>query len=476
MALYHIGDYQEIPVGDFSPDLSPASPSQGVGQLLDSDQCFPTVKGMQAFNLPQPFVAGALPETPIGSTLSFYSDQSTQVFAGGVNHLYRRFGQIWVQVDTLSGGSFGAAKWRFAQFNDDLIAVGGAGVTPQVANGSAGIFNALGGGPPVGATCVLAINGQVLMFQGPNWFASALALDNNWTPNVQTQANSGTIYDYPGNIVACAPIFRNVVVFKNGAMWLGSYVGGQAVWSFQLISDATGTWGQESVMVLPDSVAFLGSDDFYTCSGYTPQRIPNNLKEWFFDVADPMNLQNTQSRYDPYHALGYWYFVSKNTPLANTPDRYVVYNFRAGKWNTGYLVTPSVPAPNTQTGVITGLYFDANRILQSYTGGAGTMRVKTGYFGQSGKLGQIMRVRPLYNVEPTTQVLKTYHTDTVGIADTAGPNGVLGNDGWFYFRNYDRWHRWELSAVGSSQAVSVNTDVGAEVCAFSYEYREGGIR
>jgi len=57
-----------------------------------------------------------------------------------------------------------------------------------------------------------------------------------------------------------------------------------------------------------------------------------------------------------------------------------------------------------------------------------------------------------------------------------GQPGVLGADGWYYFRNYSRWHRWQLSTAGSSQSVTANTDVGAEVTAFSYEYREGGDR
>lgn len=476
MGLYNEGQSQETAIADFAPDLDPAMPSKGQGIMLDMDQAQPTLKGYQALNSAQPYVAGALPGIPTGGAVGFYSDQSIQLWAGTADHLYRRFGSIWVEVDLIGGSSFGATtRWRFAQFNDDLIAVAG-GVAPQVSVGSTGIFTPLGGSPPNGAITVVSVNGQVLMFQGPMWFASALATDNNWAPDIQTQAGSGTLYDYPGNVVAAAPIYRNVLVFKNTATWLGQYVGGQAVWSFQLIADLTGTWGQESVIVLPDGVAWLGSDDFYFSTGYTPQAIPNNLKEWFFDVADPNQLAQTLGRYDVYHGVLWWYFVSKDAPYPGVPDRYVNYSRRAQRWGAGYLVAPMVPSPNFQPGLITGLYFDQNNVLQSYTGQPGTMRLKTGYYGQPGLLGQVMRVRPRYNISPNSQTLLTYHTDTIGQADTQGPNGVLGADGWFYFRNYDRWHRWELRTVGSSQAVSANTDVGAEVSAFSYEYRSGGVR
>lgn len=476
MALYQIGQSQETSLADFAPDLDPTAPSQGQGILLDIDQAFPTLKGFQALNSAQPFVAAALPGIPDGSTVAFYSDNSVQVWAGTVDHLYRRFGSIWVQADLLGTGSFGATtRWRFAQFNDDLIAVAG-GVAPQVATGSTGIFAPLGGSPPFGATSVVSVNAQVLMFAGPNWYASAIGTDNNWTPNIQTQAGAGTLYDYPGNVVGAAPIYRNVIVCKNTATWLGQYVGGTAVWSFQLISDLTGAWGQECMIPLPDGVAWLGSDDFYLSTGYTPQAIPNNLKEWFFDIADPDELASTLSRYDPYHGVLWWYFVSKAPAFAGVPDRYVNYSRRAQRWGCGYLNTPSVPSPNTQPSLTTSLYFDTNNVLQSYTGQPGIMRLKTGYYGQSGLTGQIMRVRARYNISPVSATLATFHTNSIGTADTVGPMGVLGADGWFYFRNYDRWHRWELRTVGSSQAVSVNTDVGCEVSAFSYEYRPGGIR
>lgn len=466
----------DIQIGDFAPDLDPAAPSMGQGTLLDMNFAFPTLKGYQALNSPEPYIATPLPGIPTGSTIAYYSDGTTAIFAGTKDHLYRAFGSTWVQADTNGAVSLGAtSRWRFAQFNDDLIAVAG-NVAPQVATGSAGVFAPLGGGPPFGATSVVSVNAQVLMFAGPNWYASALGTDNDWTPDIQTQAGQGTLYDYPGVIVGCAPIFRNVVAFKNTATWLGSYVGGQAVWSWQLIADLTGTWGQESIIVLPEAVAFLGSDDFYMITGYAPAAIPNNLKEWFFDIADPTQLASTLQRYDPYHGVMWWYFVSKQAVTPGQCDRYVNYSVRAQRWGSGYLNVTSVPAPNTQPGVTTGLYFDAANTLQSYTGQPGIMRLLTGYFGQSGKLGQIMRVRPRYNVSPVSQTLQTFYTDTIGQPDTAGQPGVLGADGWFYFRNYSRWHRWQLSTVGSMLGVTVNTDVGAEVSAFSYEYREGGIR
>src|SRR6185312_3381205 len=116
MPLYQQGQSQTVELADFAPDLDPTMPSQGQGILLDMDQAIPTLKGFQALNAAAPYVAGALPETPTGSTIGYYSTGATQFWAGGANHLYRPFGSIWVQADSMGTTPFGAGRWRFAQF------------------------------------------------------------------------------------------------------------------------------------------------------------------------------------------------------------------------------------------------------------------------------------------------------------------------------------------------------------------------
>jgi hypothetical protein len=324
------------------------------------------------------------------------------------------------------------------------------------------------------------------MFQGANWYCSALATFNNWTPNIQTQAGQGVLYDFPGEVVACSRLYRNVIAFKPSAMWLGSYVGGQAVWSWQLLSDLTGTWGQEAVIEMPDAVAFFGIDDFYVTSGYTPQRIPNNLKEWFFDVADPTWFGAILSRYDPYHALCYWYFVSKNPPVQHVPDRYVCWNTRTGKWGAGFLNVTMVPTPNFQSGsksgsgftggVWNGLFFGTDNVLKSWTGAPGTMMLRTSYIGSPKGLSQCMRVKPQYYVEPQYASVMAYHARNLGGSDIPGPTTFRAADGWFYFRQYDKWHSFQINTEGPGQPITPNTQHGGEVSALLVELRPGGWR
>lgn len=480
----------EVPIGDFAPD----GPHDAQGIILDAQGAFPTTAGLQAFNQPLPHIYGALPGTPTGSTVGNYSTGEVQHFAGTADHLYALQGMMddpasaWAQIDGIGLRSLQAAKWRFAQFNDDLIAVGGNNVPPQVAHGPYGGFSPLGGSPPVGAGIVVAVNSQVMMFQGNTWYVSAVGGDNTWVTSfgspingTQVQAGFAPITDEPGNITAAQVLFRQVVAFKNVGIWLMSYVGGDGIWSTQLISNENGTWTQEATHVVPDGIAFFGLDDFYLCTGYTPQRIPNRFKEWFFDTADPAQFPNMTSRYDPYHAISYWHFVSKNPPFAGVPDRFVAFNWRAQRWAPGYLNTPCVPIPNfhfSATTDINGFYFDTQNILQTWRGAAGSMRVLTGYSGTPGKITQLMRVRAKYNSYPSVEQLQPFHVDYIGQVDKLGQAAVTGRDDWFYLRQSDRYHRIQLEASGAKFPPQnpQNVQAGAEVTAVAFEFREAGDR
>lgn len=469
----------ELPFLDFAPDLAyDATSSQKQVVLIDMDNAMPSMKGYQALNGLKPFQgSGAAPQPVLGSTVAYFtSNGATKVYAGGANNIYRLDGNAYT---TVGSGYNVNQRWRFTQFGDDVIAVNPtAGAYPQVCTGSTGNFSPLAGSPPAGAVTAVSVNGQVLMFAGANWYCSALGTDNDWVPNIQTQSGQGVLYDYPGPVVAAAPIFRNIIVFKETATWLGNYVGGYPVWSWQLISDLTGTWAQESVIALPDGVAFVGRDDFYFCAGYTPQRIPNSLKEWFFDISNPDYFKNMLSRYDSAHGVCYWYFTSRSAP-SSVPDRWVAWNARTGRWSAGYnpVGAFNIPTPNQQPGLLNGFMFDANQILQSWTDAPGAMRLETSYMGSPNALSQCMRMKPIFYTAPDTETVQPFHVRNLGDTDIVGPIPVEdGKDGWFYFRQYDRWHRFQVVTVGPNIVPSTLALTGAEISAIAIDLRPGGWR
>lgn len=497
---------------DFQPDVTSTKP----GVLTDMQGAFPSPNGFQAMNSAAqvgssgPGSGGTL---PTGAVLAYYSDGTAAIFVGYSAHIFKMVfpvappisGNLWAEAD--NGQTYAATTpWQFFQFGDDVIAVA-SGVVPQVAHGSAGQFSALAGSPPPDATSGVAAGGTAFLFKGSNWFNAATGTDNDWVPNIQTQAGSGNLYDFPGPITAAATLFRNVIMFKQNAIWLAQFQGqSTAPWSVQVISDFTGTWGPQCIVILPNAIAFVGTDDFYITNGYTPQAIPNNLKKWFFANAPLRYRQFIQSQYDPENSVIYWYFVSANNPnilpsggtvlrdLATTgtteppvyPDRFVAYNTRSQRWGVGYtdpgflmpveLSVPTLPLFNTS-------YFLANRstgfadltqtFLYQRTGTPGQMTLTTGYMGMERHLSELFRVRIRYNtasplIRAGVPTLIPYHNISLGdegnTPDVQSDAGVLGEDGWFNVRQYDRWHKFQLSTTGP-----------VEVMGYAFEARQGGL-
>lgn len=481
MPDYVRGSGKEIPLADYAPDLDPTTP----GIILDANNAVPTMKGYMARNAPIQVATSqtpaAFPFPPQGAYIAQFmslNGQPSLYAAGGGNiYIFEGMSGGWQLV----AGPPAAvnSRVRFTQFNDDVIATAAGLGGPLVSSSQLGGFHALGGGPPANAPIVISVGGFVVFFAGASWFSSAAGVDNNYTPNIQTLAATGTLYDVPGDITAAAALYRSIVAFKAGATWVGVFSGSPFTWSFQLISGQVGTFGQECVVTLPDSIAFLGTDDFYITTGYTPQRIPNSLKEWFFATADPSQLANVIGWYDPQHSIIYWHFVSLQTPVSGMLDRYVAYNVRVGRWSTGYLNTNFV-VPNTQDSLVAlegtangsaqaGYFFDPNNLLKTWDGNQGavpgTMYVKTGYVGDETNLSQLQRFRAKWNTAPTFDFGQAYHTNILGQTPIFDSAVVRANDDWQNCRQYDRWHQVQFNSVGS-----------AEITAYAYQARIGGTR
>jgi hypothetical protein len=463
-------------MGDYAPDYPSITP----GLILDMAGALPTIAGYRARNAAAQY-APALPETPLGGYVALYSDGSLSVLAAGALHIYRLTAGAWVIADTT--GPFNATEpWNFTQFNDDVIAFNGSITHTQVAAGVGGTFVNLGGSPPNNMFTGISVGGVLVGYVGPSWANSAAGTDDNWTPNVQTQAGSGTLYDYPGNVVAAASFFRMQIVFKPASMYILSYIGQDTIWQNQLASNATGTWGQGCVVVGPEAVYFIGNDDFWLTQGYAPTRMqglngPNGVKQWFFrnvyrDVnGNPIYLANTCGWYDPENAVVNWHWVSNQAPYLGVPDRILSFNVRNNRWAADYINARYV-IPNTQPGLTSGLYFDTNNVLQSFNTTPTTMGLLTGYMGDSSNMTALLKAKPIYMASesnqiglPVTEQLTPLSVYVLGDTDTVGNPGTLAADGYYYFRDTNKYHRLHQVTTGPT-----------EITGWSYEARLAGTR
>ena len=428
------------------------------------------MKGYKARNSPQqvapalPHTAGGATETALGAYVALYSNGTNSIIAGTATRLFRLVSGAW---QAIGSGYTATFPWVFTQFSDDVLATSAGNTNIQVAAGPTGTFSNLAGSPPTNSPTIISVAGFAAAYKTNEWFNSAAGTDNNWTPSTQTQAANGFLYDYPGNIVAAAALLRTQIIWKANSMYLLTYVGSTQVWSSQILSANVGTFGQGCVCPMPTAIAFLGTDDFYICQGAAPSRIPNNMKEWFFITADPNQLANVSSWYDPLSATCYWHFVSLQPPYPGMCDRYVGWNSRSGRWVPGYLDTPLVVWNTQPPSQQSGLYFDVSGNLQSWTGTPTTMSITTGLQGDQDNLTQLQKVRVSYTTwfEPTSQICVPMHVYRLGDAPTVEPVATLANDGWHNLRATDRYHQVQLSTNGPCEAMTL-----------AYEGRLAGVR
>src|SRR6185369_16121768 len=126
--------------------------------------------------------------------------------------------------------------------------------------------------------------------------------------------------------------------YKDHALHFGVFEGPPFYWNFRIVSHEIGTPCQESVANLGDIQYFLGPDDFYSFDGYNLQRVPNNMKEWFFATVDLYFNTTIMTRWDQRRNLVFWHFPSLNPPSGYAPgtvDTWISLNIRNGKWSKG---------------------------------------------------------------------------------------------------------------------------------------------
>lgn len=449
---YDPGSAQTIPLQSFAPDLNQMTP----GILTDMDSAVPIMKGFRPRYTDIAY-APALPNRVNTSVIARYQDGSEAIIAAvpdpqglTTTFWFLQGNGTWANV---GGPVSSGGPWRFAMFQNDVIAVA-PGTLPLYETGYGGHFIPLPGDPPLNAQVVTVNFGQTFMFQGPNWFTSAAGTDDNWTTAVQNLAGNGQLYDITGPVTAAVPYYQTVIVFKEYGIWSGSEIGPPDIMSWQLISQYAGVRNQEAIVNLGDRLVFLGPDDFYMCQGYTPQPIPNPLKEWFFKTADKQFLDHAVGWYDPDFGVVYWHFVSADAPRTDVLNRYVNWHVASNRWGTGYMQLTAVPKrsmPETSRIRPTkSLYFDATNTLQNMAGPAGSMRLRSWYIGAEGYITQLQRVRASFTTPPTREQVQVYSAYRSGEQE-ALTSAIVGSDGWHNFRASNRYHRVELLTQGECE-------------------------
>lgn len=480
------------PFAGFAPDIDPTTP----GVITAIANMVPTIRGSYVGAASGADVGmDALAAAALGAAICTTLAGTNRLFAGTTTKLYEKSGTGWTDVSRVA--AYGATEtnpWRFAQFGDVSLAVNKA---DQLQSISSGADFANLSAPSAGVMCVS--NGFVMLGNtnnggsgtaygdSPNrWYCSGIFDETTWTPSVTTQCATGLLVDTPGGITAMRTLGANVVVYKDGSMYLARYEGPPAVWRFDLVTTEVGCSSHEAVVELDNAHFFIGPDDFYRYQpGGLPVPIGAPVKEWFFSRMNQSYRSRIRSAHDRVNALIYWFYPSSETSL----DSCVVYNYKSNKWGvadrsiecavdyiTGgytydtlpfstYDTWPEVsydsPFWNAQSRYIG--YIGTDHKIVTLTAASATSSLTTGHYGNDDEYSLLSRVTLRYLDKPTSAEMTNYYQDEHG-GDWTTDITTAESSGRFDVLRSSVWHKASFAFTGD-----------VEVAGASANFQPGGV-
>jgi len=469
------------------------------GVIVDCEAFIPTEKGMQAAPTAESAGAAALAAVCFGGAYGRDLDDSFRVFAGTATKLYELSGSSWTDITRVSGGDYtlGAdSYWRFAQFGNTMLAVA---KTDTLQASGAGAFADVSGAPS--ASIVETVSNQVFLFDtnegtygdSPNrWWCSALRDHTDWTPSISTQSATNTLPSASGRLTAGKRFGEQIVVYKERAMYIGTYVGAPVIWDFRQIAGEAGCSSNEAVINIGSADnpvhIFMGVDDFWRFDGARPSPIGSTLRKTVYEELDAKLSYKIKSLHDRINQRVYFYYPSKTG--GGAVDKCVVYHYRKNQWGRddrtveaamefigggvtydtlgdisatydGYDAGLTFDSPFWTSGAEAPAVFNGSHVLQTLSGAAVNSSFTMHDIGDDTTYNLLSRVKPVWLGKPTSASMVNFYKYNQGDNLIEDVETTMNESRFDLFRSA-RIHRFRFNLVGDCVVSDVNVFLQGE--------------
>lgn len=468
------------------------------GVITDCSAFIPTEKGMQAAPSAQSTGVDALASTCYGAAAVRKLDNTTRVIAGTGTKLYELSGTTWTDRTRAVGGDYSlgtSIAWRIAQFGDTTLAVA---KSDTLQYSSSGAFADVTGAPK--ASIVETVAGFVFLFDtneasfgdSPNrWWCAAQNSYTDWTPSIATQCASGLLVSTSGKIFAGKRFGDQIVVYKERAMYIGTYVGAPQIWNFQQVPGDAGCNSQEAVVNVGSADnpihLFMGIDNFWRFDGARPVPIAEGvLKKTVYTEFDDAYADRVRSVHDRVNSRVYFYYPKNGSNGALTGC--VVYHYRKNQWGrddftieaaleyiSAGITWDTIPFSTWESisanlswdssywnaGAYTPAIFDTNHTLLSLDGTATNSSFTTGDLGDDDNYYLLSRVKPKWLTKPTTATMTNYYKANEGDTLTTGITTTMDRSRFDTLIS-SRWHRLQFNMTGNAVLSDISVDLMAD--------------
>lgn len=471
-----------IKVLGFAPDADKTT----IGIIPDCGNLVPTNKGMEAVrSLSAVSGVSALAGDCLGAAVVTKLDGTRRIFAGTDDAIYELLSGVWTDVSDVSGYSGGSETvWSIAQFGDATLMSNGA---DAIQRSTTGDFAAISGAPiaeivfSVGAH-VMAMNVNDGTEKTNGWHCCAIYDDTDWTESVTTQSASGRLVSTPGAIVAGARLGDYAIAYKERSIYVGSYVGGDDVWQWQLVSGGdAGCVGKRAICDIDGTHFFVGPDNFWLFNGVTATPIADGvLRDWFSDNCSSAYRYKSICTYDKTTGRAWVFYPSTNSA---TIDSAVIYHVQSKKWGRATVsiqaameyvsagmtiddlddiaatidALPDIPfdSPYWNAGDRAMTVFDSSSQLSTFSGEAGNSWFETFEVGDDYAFSFLSEVRIRFITPPDSASIIAYSKDNSGDSFSSGDSvDMVGQK--FDVLQSARWHKGIISMIGMHEFSGIS--------------------
>lgn len=475
------------PLLGFAPDADPTTP----GVLTACTNLIPFEAGMRGAPAATTVGASALASACRGIVSTSDLSGNRRLLAGTGTKLYELNGTTWTDRSRAANYTLSTDdRWSFIQYANATLA---ATPTAVIQRSTTGAFADVAGAPQ--AKLIEAAQGFAVAFNtsanADAWYCSAYLDDTNWTLSVANQCVTGRLIGGSGPINAARRFGDNLVAYKSGSMFVGTYVGAPEVWRWTQVSTDVGCVGQDAVVDTAIGHVFVGRDNVYVFDGTTPRPLATGtIRKWLFaDMAGGYQFK-AQCLWDRANSLVWIFYATAGGD--GTPNRCAVYHTLTQRWGLAHqtvqavvnYTSPSVTYDGGAAAVTTydsgpAVPFDSlfwvagatnpavvssSNTLSTLSGACANASFTTGDFGDDEGYRTCSNLRVRYTAKPTTSTATGYTKDAGGDTVATGSSQAQA-DGRHNLRQTARWHRFKVDTTGDFTVTAVRP-----------EFREGGRR
>lgn len=264
----------------------------------------------------------AMAASPIGAYATINDAGDPEIYSGTTTKLYQRVGTSWTDRTTGSYTATSDDYWKFAQFENYIIATDFTDVPQRKVLGSAANFVALAstGTAPrarqVGVIGRFAVLGDIDDGTAIPYAVQWSAIDDvtDWptpaTANALTKQSGRQILNSQhGAVTAIGQGQFWGLIFQKRGITRATYIGGDKVFQFDTFEQNRGCWAERSMIQLGGVCFFLAHDGWCATDGQSVIQLgAGKVDRWFFSRVDQLRLQKITASIDWTNKCILWNF------------------------------------------------------------------------------------------------------------------------------------------------------------------------